>query len=252
MKNLGGLGGTCTIVNDLNNRGQVVGASNIEGDQVQIAFLWENAKLQQLRGSLGGSTGAFAINDAGEAVGFGCLGGVACPSFHATLWKNVGSITDLGVVDNDQCSFAAVINASGQVAGSSISSCTAKEPNFRAFLWEGGSIFDLNTLIPQDSTLYLTDIFAISDLGEMAGQGVDPSGNQHAFLLIPCDENHPGIEGCDYSLVDSTATAEVRPVRAAQPSAATSENKVSPAKMMARIRSARAGRNRRLGNVPLQ
>ena len=105
----------------------------------------------------------------------------------------------------------AAINAGGQVVGSSISSCTAEEPTFRAFLWEDGSIFDLNTLMPSGSALYLQVTETINDRGEIAGTGADASGNEHAFLLIPCDENHPDVEGCDYSLVDAAAATRVSP-----------------------------------------
>ena len=247
MRNLGSLGGDCTEATDLNNEGQIVGQSYRTGDKSATAFLWENGSIHELGGSLGGDyTGAFGLNEQGQAVGFAYL---TETTFHGALWTQVGKLTDLGVIGSDQCSFAAAINAGGQVVGSSISSCTAEEPTFRAFLWENsGPIVDLNTLIPQGSTLYLQGTYAINDGGEIAGTGVDGSGNEHAFLLIPCDQNHPGIEGCDYSLVDPATAVEVRPALTKEtPAAAASQPKLSPAELMARFRSMQVGRNRRYG-----
>ena len=199
MVDLGGLGGTCTLANDLNNQGQVIGMSYLAGDQSAHAFLWEHGALRDLGGTLGGDfTGAFVMNAEGEAVGYADLSGNTV--FHATLWKHVGDMTDLGTVGSDQCSYATGINASGQVVGGSIPDCSNIGPNNRAFLWEDGSIVDLNTLIPSGSGLFLQSTITINDRGEIAGNGADASGNGHAFLLIPCDSYHQDIEGCDYSL----------------------------------------------------
>jgi probable HAF family extracellular repeat protein len=207
MVDLGGFGGTCTAANDLNNQGQVVGFSTVAGDAYQRAFMWEHGSIHDLGGSLGGNnTGAFVMNEEGKAVGFATLPGEAI--FHATFWRHVGNMADLGTVGNDQCSFATGINAEGQIVGGSKPDCST-DPT-RAFLWEDGSIFDLNALIPPGSPLYLQSTYTINDRGEIAGEGVDTSGNGHAILLVPCDEQHPDVDGCDYSLVDASAAAEIR------------------------------------------
>jgi probable HAF family extracellular repeat protein len=214
MVDLGGFGGTCTLAQDLNNQGQVSGLYD-SADGFERAFLWERGSIHDLGGSIGGlQAGAFAMNEHGQAVGFATLSGEVL--FHATLWKHVGEITDIGVAGDDQCSYAAAINVRGQVVGSSIPVCNGDSSTFRAILWEDGSIFDLNTLVPSGSALYLQVIQSINDRGEIAGTGADGSGNQHAFLLIPCDENHPGIEGCDYSLVDGAEAARVSAARSPQ------------------------------------
>ena len=73
---------------------------------------------------------------------------------------------------------------------------------------------DLSTLIPANAGLKLSAAFDINDRGEIVGQGMDPSCSNpdqydflYTFVLIPCDENHRGVEGCDYSLAD-TGTAQ--------------------------------------------
>jgi probable HAF family extracellular repeat protein len=241
MRDLGSLGGTCTTASDLNNQGQIVGSSNLPGDLSEHGFLWNNGSFQDLGGSLGGDfLGPFAINDSGEAVGFATLPGDTL--FHAVLWKRVGHMVDLGGVGADQCSFATSINAATQVVGTS-GDCISTS---RVFLWDDGSIFDLNALIPHNSPLSLQFTETINDRGEIAGTGVDAAGNAHAFLAIPCDEDHHDIEGCDYDSVDPATASEVRPAQTTQAPAPTL-GRFSAAEMMARFRSLRAGRNHRFG-----
>jgi probable HAF family extracellular repeat protein len=201
MTDLGNFGGTCTFPADLNERGQVVGISTLKGDRFQHAFLWNDGSLIALPNALGGHNGAaIALNNTADVTGWATLPGDQV--IHASLWKN-SIMTDLGTADGDQCSYGYSINARRQVVGVSVPAC-----NFslqRAFLWEHDSIADLNTLIPPASPLYLTVPETINDRGEIAGYGFDSGNNQHAFLLLPCDKNHGGVEGCDYSLADSVA-----------------------------------------------
>jgi len=202
MKDLGNFGGSCTFASDLNNRGQVVGGSRLAGDLEQHPFLWNGSKLIDL-GTFGGGLGnAIALNDRGEAAGWATYPGDQV--FHAALW-NRRKITDLGTLTGDASSFAFTINASGQVVGVSVPP-GGDFDSAHAFLWEnGGPMVALESLIPGGSSLRLTEPETINDRGEIAGNGFDADGNQHAFLLVPCDENHTDIEGCGDARDETTA-----------------------------------------------
>lgn len=259
MKDLGNLGGTNDLlgpqfVQALNNGGQVVGIMALPGDQLFHAFLWDGEKLSDL-GTLGGSGSiATGINDAGTVVGYAFFPGDQIK--HPFLWKN-GVMTDLGTVAGDPCSFAFNINSRGQVVGGSQSPDGAGgciNDFVHAALWENGEPgVDLNTLIPPGSDLQLTVVDWINNRGEIVGVGHDPScpnGDNcdgHAYVLIPCDENHPNIEGCDYSLVAATPMAQVEPSQNARLSAPLSVAKLTRAEVMTRFRSLMGRRYRRFG-----
>src|SRR5262249_35675414 len=82
MTDIGTLGGTCASATTINKRGQVVGNSNLPGDEILHPYLWERGRLTDL-GTFGGTFGvANALNDAGEIVGMASTeGDQAAPAY---------------------------------------------------------------------------------------------------------------------------------------------------------------------------
>ena len=208
MTDLGTLGGTCGFPNQMNERGQVVGQSDLSGDLTFHPFFWDRGVLKDL-GTFGGPSGsANAINDAGQVVGYGDLPGVPCQGYfcvhHAFLWDHE-IMTDLGTLPEEICSNAVSINQREQILGYSSPACNSN--TLRPVLWENGIIYDLSALIVPGSDITLGELSTLNDRGEMAGVGTLPNGDLHAVLLIPCDAEHENVEGCDYKLVDAAAAS---------------------------------------------
>lgn len=210
MTDLGTLGGTCGFPSWINDRGEVVGASDLIGDQTEHAFLWTREKGMQDLGTFGGSdSDASMISDSGQVVGGANLEGDS--QYDAFLWD--GKLHDLGTLNGSNCAYAFSVNSREQVVGNSGPDCATS-----AFLWEdGGPMVDLRTLASPNPFVQL-NVITINDRGEIAGIGVDANNLGFAIVLIPCDENHPGVEGCDYSLVDAeTSAAETAATTAQHP-----------------------------------
>ena len=135
-------------------------------------------------GTLGGNFGtAYSISEAEDIVGWATTSGDQ--AMHGFLWK-LGRMSDLGVVKGRLCSVAYAINAKGQIVGESDDCFGA---NAHAFLWEHGSLIDLNAFPSPGSGVQLTVALSINEGGAIASLGLLPNGDQHAFVLIPCDEN---------------------------------------------------------------
>ena len=58
--------------------------------------------------------------------------------------------------------------------------------NMSAFYWKNNVMTDLNSLISANSGWYLLNTASINDAGQIAGFGVNPDGEIHAFLATPC------------------------------------------------------------------
>jgi probable HAF family extracellular repeat protein len=209
MTDLGNLGGTFNVAQCTNNRGQVIGGSMLPGDLITHAFLWQKRAGMQDLGTLGGPLSeAWWINDSGDIAGSADL---PAPGLHdAVIWKH-GRIHDLGTVPGDPCSRAYGLNSRGQVVGFS-GDC---HNTLHAFVWQdGGPMIDLNALIQPGTGYQLTNAVEISDRGEILAKaapvGFTPNDDADLgplALLIPCDDDHSGIDGCDYSAVDPDTVA---------------------------------------------
>lgn len=177
-------GDSASAAFDMNDNGQVAGASGICGTGISAAsalhaVLWQNGISTDL-GNLGGGMGnaAFDVNNRGQVVGISTLADNT--TVHAFIWQK-GIMTDLGTLPEDTFSFNGNINDKGQVA---IQSCDVNF-NCRAAIWEDGVMTDLNSLIPPGSPLFLVLANWINSRGQIVGAALDQTGALVPFLATP-------------------------------------------------------------------
>jgi len=194
----GMFGGTYGSVSALNDRGQVAGTMYLTGDLTWHSFLWDEGEITDL-GTLGGAiTTAIGMNNSGHIVGRSDVTALceACPpgdqkQLHRPFFWKDGVITDVGVIAGDNAGSAYSVNASDQVVGRS-ALCIKVNPNdscesvsYHAFLWENGSIVDLETLVLPGSGITVNDALNINDRGEIAGYGTLPQWRQPCNFADP-------------------------------------------------------------------
>jgi probable HAF family extracellular repeat protein len=122
VTDLGNLGGTGSFAGNfaanLNNNGQVVGASDLPGDTANHGFLWTKQTGMKDLGTLDGDTGSvgLAINDSAVVTG----GSFTQDNLRAFIWQN-GVMTDLNsLIPADSPLYlliACSINARGEIIG---------------------------------------------------------------------------------------------------------------------------------------
>jgi probable HAF family extracellular repeat protein len=172
----------------INDRGQAVGYS---GNCVAAthAVMWKDntaSVLQDLGGT--GSNFAYVINNKGQIAGQ--VGSADGTTFYAAAWLDGadGAVTNIGALPGDFAAFATGINNRGQVVGNDFDS---KFDWFHGFIWQDGVITDLNTLIPEDSNLFIISASNINELGQISGMATvqtgPHAGDIHAYLLTPVD-----------------------------------------------------------------
>jgi len=164
MTDLGNLGGGEAFANDVNEAGQIVGAS-LDASGYQRAFLWQNGVMTDIGVPPGAS--AVAINDKGQ------IAGTMNGGRQGFLWDH-GTITDLGNLGG-QGVYASGINNEGQIVGWSYDRSGSIN---RPFLWQNGTMTDLGT--PTGWTWGLA--VDINDAGQVAGYGFNATGFTRALL----------------------------------------------------------------------
>jgi probable HAF family extracellular repeat protein len=187
----GGYSGALAI----NRTGQIAGFASDTVTGVPRAFVYRDGVMLEINPFNGPNNESVArgINDRGKVVGEAL--NAAGTAFHGFIYSR-GRIEDLGTLDGGLNSVAISINDDGQVVGIADSPyedlCFNPEMGWvpciqyrqRAFLYQHGTMTDLNALIRPNSGWDLQWAFDINDHGQIAGYGVK-DGKFRAFLMTP-------------------------------------------------------------------
>ena len=185
----GGTNYNNSVANGISNNGKITGS--VYGD---YAYTYDSSTgavnflpsltdpsptdPNQGLGSVGNS-----INDSGQVTGYNVTSG---GTEHAVLYGSDGTLTDLTPnLANNVSAFGQSINDSGQVVGEIVPGGPFTNPN--AFLYSGGVLTDLNTLIAPGSGFDLLYANGISDNGQITGFGFS-NGHIQGYLLTPVPE----------------------------------------------------------------
>jgi probable HAF family extracellular repeat protein len=162
---LGSLGGMVfNAALAINNRGQVVGFSDLGGDSTDHAFIWQGGGMSDL-GTLPGdvSSSAWGINDAGQVVGQSCDANLSCRAF---LWqhgvmRDLNAITDRNTPDGSfDLLWAQGINSQGAIAGNAINPSTGAELGYIALPCNSSPATDASCSEAAQSTLAIAGLTA--------------------------------------------------------------------------------------------
>jgi probable HAF family extracellular repeat protein len=150
----------------INNNSQVLGSCSDTSGNTHVV-VWQNGTATDL-GTIGAGppyegNSVSAINNLGHVVGYQQISTGAVDGF---LLSN-GKITDLGANFLPKA-----INDNDVVVGG-------------PFIWSGGTLQNLNDLIPPGSGFTLADANGINNNGQIVVTGYNAQGYYHTFLLTP-------------------------------------------------------------------
>jgi probable HAF family extracellular repeat protein len=185
---LGSLGGKTSYPFDINNKGIVVGDSELapepNGDVHGKAFTYKNGQMSALDVFGAQNSTATAINESGQIVGEYRIGDNTPQPFLIDPTTGTHDIGLPGLVGG-----ALDINDLGMIVGSSQRSADADTQDVDAFVYDAANGLQfLQDLIPPDSgwtkLLYAN---SINNRGQILGQGLI-NGESHVFLATPTPE----------------------------------------------------------------
>jgi probable HAF family extracellular repeat protein len=181
-EDIGDLGGGVSSAAGINATNVVVGMSKDASSHFQAVRF--DTSLHSLASLGGTSSGANGINDAGVIVGSSRN---ASNVTLAVRWTDDATVQSLGTLGG-LLSQANAINSKGDIVGWAMTPTN----EVHAFLWQNGTMSDLNDLLSSGSGWVLTAAYAVNDHGVIVGDGT-LNGESRAFRLTITPEDDADV-----------------------------------------------------------